>query len=48
MVKNVTCPFLLVVSENDDMHNPKKILKALPENVKKMQKSNGIMKADTS
>ena len=38
MVKKVTCPFLLIVSENDRMINPKKILKALPENVKKNAK----------
>ena len=38
MVKNINCPFLLVVSENDNMVNPKKILKALPENVKKNAK----------
>ena len=35
MIKKVDCPFLLIVSENDDMVNPQKILKALPENVKK-------------
>ena len=34
MVKNVACPFLLVVSESDDMINPKKILKALPKDAK--------------
>ena len=35
MGKKTSCPYLLIVSENDDMINSKKILKDLPQNVRK-------------